>query len=235
MRAVSSLQSPVSSRQLSVTGLVLLATGYLVLLATATHAQTEILRPTADADGGANFALGCVGQNLTSSPMPLAYDAAGQSTSSWQSTTGRSTARFQTRIFSTWAPSNHTYNALSLNLASSSDGYIAMDSNGGQACAAYSTDAGNTWSSLICDDSGNGWTLQTTTATLSASQNLNRLLVAVCTQGNKEVQGTTCRPPLNCDDDIIVYDIWTSGTYSVPANSGGSARGAPHRAVAQPN
>lgn len=207
------------------------ALSLILLAAVAASAQMELLRPTADADGGANYDLGCSGQNLASGPMPLAYDGLGQSTNSRETATGApTTSRFRTRIFSTWAAASHSYSALTLNVASASTGYINMDANGGNACISYSADAGVTWTSIVCD-TGPGWPLTTNTVTLSAGQLLGRLLVGICVEGDRLVQGGGGA----FDDDVSVYDIWTVGTYTVAPSGTGSGKGEPHRAVAQVN
>lgn len=201
-----------------------------VILCGLCNAQ-EIRRPTTDSDGGANLSLGCLGSNEASSSMSLAYDAAGLSTSSTSDTSGTPTTKlYRTRIFSAWQTTGNAYSALNLNINSSSPGWQAIGLGQGQACIAYSINLGASWTSVRCD-TGTGWSQQTDVISLSAAQDLSRLRVGVCTQGNK---GNAFISP--GEDELSVFDIWTSGTVSgsIPAGSGSSS-GIAHRNPIQPN
>ena len=202
------------------------------LLVSACFAQTtEVLRPTADVDGGNNLGIGCFGQNQASTAMPKAYDAAGLATFSSLSEGGSQTSSlFKSRSFQSWQTSNNSanYSALVLNVYAFSPGYAANDSGAGNACLYYSTDSGNTWTKMVCDSQNAGAGFgQTFTATLSTSQKFAQLKVATCVSGVKSVNGN---PP--GEDSIQIYDIWTLGTLPTNTNSGnGSNKGQPHRGV----
>jgi hypothetical protein len=115
--------------------------------------------------------------------MPNAYDAAGLSTSSNQFTSGGLNQRkFETRIFMTWQIRGNNYSALTLNINSASAGYLSGNGTGA-ACVNYSVNNGRTWTKVRCDGAL-GWPQTTDTIVLSASQDLTKLRVAICTEGD---------------------------------------------------
>jgi hypothetical protein len=192
----------------------------------------EILRPTQDSNGGAISALQCSGTLTGSTAMPLSYDLAGLATSSTQYTIGTTgSARYATRIFTTWASTTKTYTALTLNINSASNGWIHFNPlNDGEANLAYSTDSGTTWHNILTDN-GNGWTQRTSVIYLSPSQVLANLRVGLCTGGNIGAKGGDSGPPPG-SDNLIVWDIWTSGTVAGGGGGGnGSGIGLPLRSL----
>ena len=198
----------------------------ILLLSSICFAQ-DIRRPISDVDGGNNYALGCSGQNQASNKMPLGYDAAGLATQSSLLTSGSSTTNFKTRIFSGWLKNVTVYTAVSLNVFATSVGWRNGAGLLGNSCAAYSTDAGNSWTSLVCDGGlmgGNGYG-GLFSVDLSATQDISKIQVGVCTSG----LGT----PKNIgfgSDDIELYDVYTLGTTTPIAPSAGPApKGQPHR------
>lgn len=183
----------------------------------------EIKRPTVDMDGGPT-GLGCAGIDIASNSMSFAYDAAGLTTFSTQSVFGLTYPRYRTRVFRTWQTTTNAYSTLTLNVNSSSSGWAG----GGAAGAArilYSTDSGFNWTLIIADTFGAGWNQQTSAITLSPTQNLANLRVAICVQGN----GNKANDPGS--DDISMYDIWTVGATSGQAPGNGSNSGNAHRGI----
>ncbi len=181
----------------------------ITLLFACFAASQEIKRPTADIDGGNNTKLGCVGQNQASSAMPNAYDKAGLSTSSNQFTSGGlNGTKFETRIFMTWQMRGSNYSALTLNINSASAGYLSGNGTGA-ACVNYSVNNGRTWTKVRCDGAL-GWPQTTDTIVLSAGQDLPRLQVAICTEGDSGGGDVN----FIGSDNVLLFDIWTSGTYS---------------------
>ena len=179
----------------------------IALLFACLAAGQEIRRPTADIDGGNNTKLGCAGQNQASNAMPNAYDAAGLSTNSNQFTGGGLNQRkFQTRIFMTWQRREHNYSALTLNINSASTGYLSGNGTGA-ACVNYSVDNGRTWTKVRCDGAF-GWPQTTDTIVLSASQDLAKVQVAICTEGDSGGGDVD----FIGSDNVRLFDIWTSGT-----------------------
>lgn len=193
----------------------------------------ELRRPTSDANGGAVTALGCGGTVTGSTAMPLSYDAAGLTTVSGQSI-GATNFLFQTRLFSSWQLPGTTYSSLTLNINSSSAGWIADSDPGasGGACIAYSVNSGGTWTSVVCDASGNGWAKQTFIVTLSPAQDLSQLRVGVCVSA----RGRGGKFPLEGGDAVSIWDIWTLSNAGGGGNSGnGSSNGNAHRATVTVN
>jgi len=175
----------------------------------ALAAGQEIGRPTADIDGGNNRKLGCVGENQPSSARPNAYDAAGLSTGSNQFTSGGLNQRkFQTRIFVSWQMAEKNYSALTLNINSASAGYLSGNGTGA-ACVNYSVNEGRTWTKVRCDGAL-GWPQTTDTIVLPAGQDLTKLQVAICTEGDSGGGDAD----FIGSDNVRLFDIWTSGTYS---------------------
>lgn len=196
----------------------------IFMLLSACFSQ-EILRPTIDADGGSTFNnLGCGGSLVASTSMPLSYDLAGLATSSPQQRTGASTSdRYATRLFYAWQSTTKTYTGLTLNINSSSNGYLHFNPlNTGAAVVFYSMDAGTTWHQAM-SDSGGGWVQTTSTIALSTSQILSNLRVGVCVEGDKGSKGGDSGPGPGTDN-VIVWDIWTNGS-TTPVNTGGSGSG----------
>ncbi len=179
------------------------------LLLTCLAPGQEIRRPTTDIDGGNNTKLGCVGQNQASSVMSNAYDAAGLATSSNQFTSGGLNQRkFQTRIFMSWQMAEKNYSALTLNVNSASAGYLSGNGTGA-ACVNYSVNNGRTWTKVRCDGAL-GWPQTTDTIVLPAGQDLTKLQVAICTEGDSGGGDAD----FIGSDDVRLFDIWTSGVYS---------------------
>lgn len=180
----------------------------------------EIKRPTVDADAGNNLSLGCFGQLAPSPSMPFAYDAAGQATSSSDTSIGsKTTTKFSTRAFSMWAAPSAAYLSLTLNINwSATDNPRGGDQ--GQACAAYSIDGGAHYTSFGCDFPR---PRATSTVTLSPTQNLATIKVAVC------VQGSAGFDTLGSIDQIVISDIWTVGTTTAPPSGTGSSAGQAQR------
>jgi len=187
--------------------------------------STEILRPSSDSDPGTPSwaTLNCgVGSHGPSGSGALAYDAAGQATSVTYTAAGISSISIlRSRLFSGIPKSANTYSAVTLNINSSSPGM----NGAGAACIVYSIDGGTSYSKLRCDD-GNGWGQTTDTVALSTSQDLTKIRVGACTWG-EQLNGDT---GTQGTDSVLLYDIWTSGTYT-PANSGpnGNSKGQAHR------
>lgn len=172
----------------------------------------EIKRPTADVDGGNNTKLGCAGHNQASSAMPSAYDTAGLSTSSNQFTGGGlNQTKFETRIFTTWQRRGNNYSALTLNINSASAGYLSGNSTGA-ACVNYSVNNGRTWTKVRCDGAL-GWPQTTDTIVVSPGQDLTKLQVAICTEGDSGWGDVN----FIGSDNVLIFDIWTAGTYSTGA------------------
>jgi hypothetical protein len=171
----------------------------------------EILRPTADADGAGN-ALGlCIGAAKGSAAAGNAYDGAGLSTSVTEPVTAlasETSGRFISRIFSTWASATQTYTALSINVNSSSTGPTTLSALG-DSYVVYSINSGTNWTVLHQDQNSTGWAQVTDTAALSASQNLTTVKVAVCIDTSGDTVHTGA-------DQVILWDIWTDGTYTPP-------------------
>ena len=189
----------------------------LLLLALSCQAQ-ELLRPTAEMN--IMSGLGCVGFNQASGNMPLAYDAAGLTTSSSQSASGTtSVSHFKARAFITWAPTSNTYSALTLNVNTASAGSTGSD---GLAEIDYSINSGTSWTAIR--SSGGGWSQTTDVVTLSAAQDLTKLRVAICVEGDRD-------PTVPGSDSIQVFDIWTLGTTAAPTPGIGSGAGLPGRSI----
>lgn len=191
----------------------------------ASAQMTELLRPTVTTSSSISGTFGCHGLNQNAASMPLAYDAAGLSTSSIQTASGTIPSTFfKVAIISGWPATANTYSALTLNINSA-----ALETNNtgnpGAIAQSYSTNGGSTWTNLPPGSflpDGISWVQQTRTVTLSPGQDLTALRVAVCVQGSAggDTTGTT--------DKITVWDIWTNGQY-VPggtgANGGGPSNG----------
>lgn len=168
----------------------------------------EILNPTVS-NGLAGSDQGCHGTNLSSSP----------NVNSWVTTVSGTTAatRYKNAHFLTWQTTTNTYTALVLKVTSFSNGYFADGAGIGAANLTYSINGGITWTTIE-SDTGNGWAFTTDIITLSPTQDLTKLRVGACVQGNigtVENQGT---------DDINISSIWTDGTYT-PSGGGGTGTG----------
>lgn len=199
----------------------------------------EIRRPTTDADafglcGGSHVASG--GGNI----VPNAYDSAGISTYSQMNqsasigcnpTTCTAISQYRERIIGTWQTPSSAYTSLTLNVVSSSLGWqITGTGQTGAACVYYRTSPSGSWTQIRCD-SGPGWPQTMDSITLSATQDLSKLQVGVCVQGNT-VDGTTAPPPPAPGSDFLtLYDIWTSGGTTPAAAGNGSGSGMRHPPV----
>jgi len=88
-----------------------------------------------------------------------------------------------------------------------------------------------TFTSIRDDSAGTGWGQTTNTITLSPSQDLTKLQIAVCAIGNGT--GTVAHPavPTAGVDTITIWDIWTLGTTSGQGAGNGSSAGQRHNAV----
>lgn len=193
----------------------------VIMLCMMASAQ-DLKRPTVEAEAGTT-AIGCVGTNTSSTAMANAHDSAGLTTSSTQSTGGTTTqSLYRARKFTTWQSASGTYTALTLNVNAKSGGYLAFGGDvSGNACLAYSINSGGSWTSIKCDTDGSGWSQQTFNISLSATQDLSKLQVAVCTSG-KAGNRFGLAPG---GDDVTIYDIWTLGTTSAAANGSGNGTG----------
>lgn len=189
----------------------------------------EILRPTADFDGGA-FTLGCPpAANKASLAMPYAYDLAGLTTSSDQEAIGAGSGFYKTRIFSPWSSTGNIYSALTLNVSARSSGNLG--DNSAASCIKYSIDGGVSYTTLKCEINV-GYPKQTFTATLTPTQNLSKLRVAMCVQGSGSLPKQQVGPG---DDIVTIFDIWTSGTTPGQDAGNGSTSGQAHRGVVVSN
>lgn len=195
------------------------------LCLSALLSSQEIKRPTSDATSSQLY--GCTGSNQTSTSMPKAYDLSGLSTSSSLNATGTSTATiFKDRLFTTWQNTLNSYSSLSLNVNAS--GTETNVDTLGEMCIKYSSDAGSTWNTMFCTSGGNSFSQTTYTASLSTSQDLSKLRVAVCAQGTRASLGGG----VPTSDTITVYDIWTSGVVTGVQPAGpGSTSANPHRST----
>lgn len=174
-----------------------------------------------DFDPGNNLHFGCTGQYLASTAMPLAYDSAGLSTSDEILSGGSSTIQhFNAREFNAWSRTSTVYSALSLNvnvLRTGPDPARGV----GSACVSYSLDSGATWTSLGC---GATIAQKTVTASLSPTQDLSTISVAVCTRYQQS------NPNLPSSFETMdVYDIWTVGTIGGGGGGAGSGSSAGQR------
>ena len=189
-----------------------------LLLVSSAFAQ-DIKRPTFELDAGATVKCG-FGTKQTSSPMPLAYDSAGQSTAGAQVAQGSASSSFyKSRSFSAWQGSSSSYSTLVLNInalatQTASTGSIA------QAALRYSIDGGATWVGIVTAPS---WTRQTFSVTLSPTQDLSLLKAAVCvdSMAGGDTQGA--------NESITVFDIWTLGTTTPQGGGSGSTSASPQR------
>lgn len=184
----------------------------------------ELLRPTTDLDGLNNLSLGCTGQNVASPTMPLGHDSAGISTKSTMTIQGtQNITKFNTRVFSAWQPTGNVYSALTINVNWS--GTETTTGSTGAMCVKYSIDGGANWSGLGCTG-GSNQTQTTSTATLTPTQNLSTLKVAICAKG--AAGGDT----IGSKETLNIFDVWTVGTISGGQAGGtGSAAGNSHRGV----
>lgn len=187
----------------------------------------ELKRPTANADG---TGAGCIGLRLNLGSLPLAYDAAGPSTSSNLNTSSGyalphglgigSRTQFIGKRVTSWTATGNTYLGLTLNILSSSAG---ADGVGGNACLAYSVNSGTSWNSIRC--SSGAWSMVTDTVTLTPVQDLTKLQVAACAQANGN------DPENISTDNLQIFDIWTLGTNTPQGAGNGSTAGQPHRGL----
>lgn len=199
----------------------------LVFFCAATLAfGQEIRRPSADST---TTSTACTGVSQASSAMPLSYDSAGLSTFSSLSQTGgpcRSFVAGSCRIpgynyasahrFTNWQSATSTYTSLVLNVNSlGSPGDGGLNNN---ACISYSTNAGASFTVIHCSTS---WGRTTDAITLSATQDLSKLIVLACVGTNgqsNDVDAST--------STVGIWDIWTSGATSGGSNPGnGSGSG----------
>lgn len=195
----------------------------------------DVKRPAVDADSFYN----CGNAHATAS-MPNSHDAAGLSTNSVIGGSGSITCDQFTcnsntlnygRVFTNWPSASSTYTALTLNINSSAFGWQNSNGIGGNVFVFYSLDNGVTFTSVRNDSIGTGWAQTTDTITLSPSQDLTKLQVAVCAVGNGT--GTVPHPsvPTAGADSITIWDIWTLGTTSGQGPGTGSSAGKRHNAV----
>lgn len=196
----------------------------LILALSVSCFGQELLRPSVDIDGANNLSLGCTGQNVASSNLGLGRDSAGISTHSSMVVQGtQNITKFSTRVFSSWQPTGNVYSALTINVNWSAQEVTTGST--GIMCVKYSIDGGATWSGLGCT-SGTNLAQTTTTATLTPTQNLSTLKVAVCAKG--AAGGDT----IGSKETLNVFDIWTLGTISGGQAGGtGSTAGNSHRSV----
>lgn len=192
----------------------------ILLLASTAFAQ-EIKRPSAEGDGGTAVKCGFFGTSLASAGMSLAYDAAGQSTSSALAVSGSiNTTFYRSRTFSAWQTTGNTYSALTLSI-NSQETETSPSGSTGSGTLQYSTNGGSTWTTLI---SGN-WARTTSTVTLSAGQDLSKLKIAACVQSTA---GGDTRGP---NENVTIFDIWTTGTTNAAGGGVGTSSGQPHRGI----
>jgi hypothetical protein len=181
----------------------------ILLLAISAAAQ-EVKRPTTDSD---NSAPDCFGATIVASASGAnAYDASGTSTSvAYSATATNLQSKRIGRLFNSWAGASGSYSALSLNINSScTDDAVNA---GGDCVISYSTDGGTTWTAAKSDSSAGGWTQQTTTVALTASQSLASVQVRACADAIQGQTGVT----LPGSGSVTLFDIWTSGTLATPA------------------
>lgn len=199
----------------------------LCILVSLAGAQT-IVRPKEDTDSGN---AGCTGTRSTSSSMVYGHDAGGLTTSSTLEISGSTTTSYyRARKFFQFQREHAIsgFTALVLKISSASTGAGKLGPGGGASRISYSLDGGSTFSSLR-SDSGSGWTQTTDNVTMSLSQDLTKVQVVVCVQGNKGLgytqhgaQGEEIPPG---SDDLTVYDIWINGTTTPQPAGTGSAAG----------
>lgn len=174
--------------------------------------------------------MGCQpAANKASLAMPLAYDLAGLTTYSEQEAIGAGSGFSKTRIFSPWSSTGNTYSALTLSVNATSSGNLG--DNTASSCIKYSVDGGVSYTTLKCE-SDLGYPRQTFTATLSPTQNLAKLRVAMCVQGSGAMPKQQVGPG---DVILTIFDIWTSGTNPVQGAGTGSTAGQAHRGAAVSN
>jgi len=194
----------------------------LLLLASTAFAQ-EVKRPTFEIDSGATVKCG-EGTAQTSTGMPNAYDATGQSTSSVIATQATTVKSFyRSRSFSAWQAAGSTYSALTLNV-NAQEVESNLTGSVGEGLMQYSINNGSTWTNLVTS-SGSGFSRKTYSATLSAMQDLSQLKVAVCVQSS--AGGDTSGPI----ETMTVFDIWTVGTTTAQSPGPGATTGSPHRGL----
>ena len=196
----------------------------LLLCGAATcAAQTEYLRPTADATTTDVTAGDCgtTGTNYASSSMSGVYaskSGAGPSgtanTMSGSGGTSNPLITYQARIFTAWQSTSQTYTALTINLSTGCA--ITTNGYGGYCGASYSTNGGSTWTSFYqYHQMGGGTDPQAThTATITGTA-LGSVQVRVCAKGVGGLGDTADTATAS------VYDIWSTGTYSASGGKDG--------------
>lgn len=182
--------------------------------------STEIKRPQSDADLGSttwvttNCGVGSYQANTTDGT--LGRDDLGQTTSVTLVKSGSgSGAKETSRTFYSWAAITNTYTALTLNINSSGAGN--GDDIAGSACIAYSLDSGVTWTQIRCTTTS--WARATDTITLSATQDMSRVMVGACMKRSSTGSSFVSLA------SVTVYDIWSSGTLTSAAAGTGSGSG----------
>jgi len=172
----------------------------------------EILRPTADVDGGEATAKAIDPTDCNtstynaSSALPHWWDNAGLSTSDKFELTNISTGagRCSARGFITWGSTANTYTSLTLNINT-----LASCSGAcGVGSIAYTIDGSHTWTVV---KTGTLWSQFTATISLSPGQDLTKLAVAVVVFANPN-DGVN-----NGDMSVTGADVWTDGIYTPPA------------------
>lgn len=194
-----------------------------LLLVSCCFAQ-DVKRPNTDVDSGATIKCG-IGTSSGSSTMTLAYDAAGQSTSSIIAIQGSiSQSHYRSRAFYNWTAPSGSYSALTLNINAQNVETNSTGSVGGGELK-YSLNNGSTWTTIVSGAGGGGWPRLTRTINLSASQDLSQIRVSACVYST--AGGDTNGPT----ETMTIFDIWTSGTVSGQAPGNGSSAGTRHNAV----
>ena len=178
----------------------------------AYQSAIELLRPTADADAHGMIPA-CIIHQQASLAMPRARDAAGLTTQNTMVVVDE-TFTYKARSFSPWASTSKTYTALVLKVNAQSGTDPDVPNAGGLAFMGYSINGGTSWVTIIQAFTPAGWPRQTFSITLSPTQNLSQLRLGVCVAA----QGTTNNPGF---DQLIIWDIWTEGTYTAGGGGGG--------------
>lgn len=181
----------------------------ITLLCSLSWSQ-EIRRPSVEAND--TSASPCTGSQLASSTMPLFYDAAGDATSSTQTSSSVSGIdQYKQRKFTTWAAASGGYASLALKIRSQCVGTPAFPITAEQgACGVqYSINSGATWTTVRFA-SGNGtiWATTTDSISLSPSQNLAQLQVRICVAGIADSGH-------NGTGTLTGYDIRTEGILGI--------------------
>lgn len=192
------------------------------VLSVSLLAQTnDYKRPTADVSSVTPFSAGndiaCMASNgsdgFVASPAmtPVYSGKSGTGPTGSSSTQAPGNGQTFERRFTTWQSAVGSYTALTLNISMACTQVNGTDP---YFCgASYSTNNGSTWNAFSSDSvmsSGGAWGQQTFSATLSPSQNLSTVQVAVCSASSDGGDGTFGV------GDSVVQDIWTNGTLTYP-------------------